>query len=341
MKIFVDIGHPAHVHYFRNFIKIMQSKGHTFFISARDKEVSQILLNFYGIPFYNRGKGSKNLLGKLLYLIRTDVLLLIKAIKFKPDLFLSFASPYTAHVSKILRKQHVAFTDTENAKLGIISFAPFSSVILTPSYFRADFGPKHIRFKSFMELGYLHSKYFSPNKSIFKDLNIQENEKFALIRFVSWGANHDIGETGIKEREKDELIEYISNYMRVFISSENELPKHLQPFKLNITPQKIHDVLFFADLCISEGATIASECAMIGTPAIYINTLQAGTILKQMEYDLIWSYKDYETAKIKIHEVVENRNIKKRTILNKDKMIKENIDVTEYMVNFIENISLT
>ena len=40
LKIFVDIGHPAHVHYFRNFIKLMQDKGHEFFVSARDKEVS-------------------------------------------------------------------------------------------------------------------------------------------------------------------------------------------------------------------------------------------------------------------------------------------------------------
>jgi len=27
MKILIDIGHPAHVHYFRNFIKMMESNG--------------------------------------------------------------------------------------------------------------------------------------------------------------------------------------------------------------------------------------------------------------------------------------------------------------------------
>ena len=30
MKILIDMNHPAHVHYFRNFIKLMEAKGHEF-----------------------------------------------------------------------------------------------------------------------------------------------------------------------------------------------------------------------------------------------------------------------------------------------------------------------
>jgi len=82
MRILIDIGHPAHVHYFRNFIKIMQLKGHEFLISSRDKEVSHILLEKYGIPYFNRGKGSKSLPGKLVYLIKADFLLLKESLKF-------------------------------------------------------------------------------------------------------------------------------------------------------------------------------------------------------------------------------------------------------------------
>ena len=59
MKIFIDIGHPAHVHYFRNFIKIMEKNGHHFLILARDKEITQELLNHYKIPYVSRGKGAK------------------------------------------------------------------------------------------------------------------------------------------------------------------------------------------------------------------------------------------------------------------------------------------
>ncbi|MFW5804449.1 MAG: DUF354 domain-containing protein, partial [bacterium] len=35
MKILIDIGHPAHVHYFKNFITKMSQKGHSFIVIAR------------------------------------------------------------------------------------------------------------------------------------------------------------------------------------------------------------------------------------------------------------------------------------------------------------------
>ena len=28
MRILIDIGHPAHVHYFRNFVRAMEERGH-------------------------------------------------------------------------------------------------------------------------------------------------------------------------------------------------------------------------------------------------------------------------------------------------------------------------
>ncbi len=131
MKILVDIGHPAHVHYFRNFIKIMEGKGHEFCVIARNKECTVELLKNYKIPFYSRGKGSNSLVGKLIYMFIADLRLLIKSIRFKPDIFLSFGSPYAAHVSWILRKPYIALTDTEHATLGIISFRPFTKYFIT------------------------------------------------------------------------------------------------------------------------------------------------------------------------------------------------------------------
>jgi len=55
MKILLDIGHPAHVHYFKNFIKIMEDKGHQFLITSRNKEIEHHLLKQYKIAFKSRG----------------------------------------------------------------------------------------------------------------------------------------------------------------------------------------------------------------------------------------------------------------------------------------------
>jgi predicted glycosyltransferase len=44
MRILIDIGHPAHVHYFKNAINQLQQRGHAVFVVAREKEVSFRLL---------------------------------------------------------------------------------------------------------------------------------------------------------------------------------------------------------------------------------------------------------------------------------------------------------
>lgn len=337
MKILIDIGHPAHVHYFRNFIKLMQNKGHEFLISARNKEVSHILLLNYGISYFDRGRGSNNLPGKIAYVFKADCLMYRAAMNFKPNLFLSFASPYAAHVAKIMNKPHISFTDTENAKLGIMSFSPFTDCIINPTAFKGSFGSKQIKFRGFMELCYLHPKYFKPNQNILSELGLTENESFALLRFVSWGANHDLGQTGIPDADKIELANRLSGSMKVLISSEGKMPDELNKYKIQISPEKIHDVLAVASLYIGEGATMASECAMLGTPAIYVNSLTAGTIEAQQSYGLLFGYRNYVGVLSKVEELLQNPNLKQEFIQKRDRMLKDQIDVTAFMVWFVEN----
>jgi uncharacterized protein len=337
MKIFLDIGHPAHVHYFRNLIALMLDKGHEFFVSARDKEVSLKLLEKYNINYYNRGKGSADLSGKALYLLRTDLDLLSRARSFKPDLFLSFASPYAAHVAKILGKPHIGFTDTENAKLGILSFAPFTECIVTPAAFARDFKSKHVRFEGFMELCYLNPDYFTPDNKVCDEIGMQEGERFIFLRFVSWGANHDIGQAGIADDMKILLVRELSKKARVLISSEGKMPAELSEFKIKVSPEKIHNVLAFASLYIGEGATMASECAMLGTPAIYVNTLSAGTIEKQEEYGLLFRPDSFDAILKTANSILDNHDSASTFTSRRSSMLTDQIDVTAFMVWFVEN----
>lgn len=337
MKILIDIGHPAHVHYFRNFIKLMRNKGHEFLISARNKDLSQILLKKYGISFFDRGRGSNNLLGKVGYAFIAVCRILKKGRIFKPDLFLSFASPYAAYAAKLINKPHISFTDTENAKLGIMSFSPFTDCIITPESFKGSFGSKHVKFRGFMELCYLHPNNFQPDRNIFIELGLNENESFALLRFVSWEASHDLGQAGIPDAAKIELVNRLSRDMRVFISSEGKIPDELKKNEIQISPEKIHDVLAFASLYIGEGATMASECAMLGTPAIYVNSLTAGTIEAQQSYGLLFGFRNYAGVLTKVEELLSKPNLKQEFIQKRDRMLEEQIDVISFMVWFVEN----
>lgn len=59
MKIQIDINHPAHVHYFRNFIKIMEERGHVFKITNRNSPMINQLLDIYGIEHITRNQRPK------------------------------------------------------------------------------------------------------------------------------------------------------------------------------------------------------------------------------------------------------------------------------------------
>ena len=276
MKILFDLGHPAHVHYFKNLINLLKRNGNKIFIIAREKDVTHSLLRSYKIPYLSRGKGSKTLYGKLFYLFKANLRLYKFSILFKPDLYISFASPYAAQIARYFNKPHIAFTDTEHAKLGIASFLPFTDTIITPKTFKGYLGHNHIKFDGYMENTYLHPKYFKPDKNILKKLNLRNKERYVILRLVSWDASHDIGQKGFKIDTLLRLIAEIKNHARVFISAENKIPKILKKYQLSINPTEIHDVLSFAELFIGEGATMASECAIMGTPSIYINTFRLG-----------------------------------------------------------------
>lgn len=337
MKILIDIGHPAHVHYFRNFIKIMEEKEHSFFIIARNKEVTQDLLKLYNISFASRGKGKNSLIGKLLYIIKADIIILNYARKFKPDLFLSFASPYAAHASWVVKKPHITFDDTEHAHMAHKLYAPFTDVIFSPKCFINPFSKKQILFDGFMELSYLRQKYFNPDKNISKYLGISENEKYAIIRFVSWNANHDIGQFGLDYATKQMIVKRLNEKLKVFISAEGLLPEEFEPYRIKIPVNRMHDVLAFAHLFVGEGATMASECAMLGTPAIYVNSLDAGTLQEQEKRGLIAGFRNSKGVIEKMEEWLSNENLHAEMKVKRNKMLDEMIDPTKMLVWFVEN----
>jgi len=281
MKILIDIGHPAHVHYFRNAINIIQNNGHKVVIVARNKDVVVELLNFYNFQFISRGKGKNSKFGKLAYLFITDIKLFFIALKFKPDLYLSFSSPYLAQIAALLRKPHIAINDTEHTdKMHKWFTYPFSSCILTPMVYSNPLGSKHILFDAIMEAFYLAPSQFTPNDEVFDFLKIPKEQKFVLLRFVSWKAHHDFGQSGLDLATKLNLIKLLEKKFKVFISSEAELSDEFLPYKISIPAQNMHSVLFYASAFIGESATMASESTLLGTPAVYINSLPLMGYLK-------------------------------------------------------------
>lgn len=337
MKILIDIGHPAHIHYFKNCVKLLSEKGYDFLFVVRERDSTLELIKDLGFKYVSRGKGGGNIISKLLRLPLIDLKLYKIAKKFKPDMFLSFSSPYAAHVSWIMRKPHIAFDDTEHAVFGHFLYRPFTDVVLSPSCYNTKLSKNQMLFNSYMELCYLHPNYFTPDTEIFKELNLVENSEYCILRFVSWDANHDVGQHGLTVNDKIRIVKELSAYCTVYISSEQKLPEQLLKYKLNIHPSRLHHVLYYANLYIGEGGTTASESVVLGTPAIYINTLNAGLFDDESKYGLLYHILDIDEVINKAKTILENSNSKMEYSKKKEIMLNDKIDPTAFILWFIEN----
>lgn len=336
MRILIDIGHPAHVHMFKNIVFDMQTRGHVFFFTVREGENETVLLDKYGFNYQKVGCKRKGTVNKLLGIFIFSWRILKIAIKFKPDIFLSHGSMYAGYASLFLRKPHIALEDTGNMEQIRFSL-PVSNVVLSPDVLPVNLGKKQIRYRGYHELMYLTPKYFSPDPSVFSYLGLPEKTPYAILRFISWEASHDIGESGFSLEYKRKLIGMLSDRLKVFISGERQLPEEFESFRINIPFEKMHDVLAFATIYVGEGATMASEAGILGTPSIYANSGKRSYHEDHEKFGTVFNFTSQNGVFEKINEILSDPDIKEKHALLSKKLIDNKIDVTAFFIWFIEN----
>ena len=332
MKIIVDLCHPAHIHFFKYLIGKLREEGHQVLITTRDKEMLIPLLKSYHLDFIQLAEPGKSQIGLGIEMLTRDLRLYTLCRKFKPDIMIGL-SENIAHIGKLLNIPSITFTDTEHATLSHLLMTPFSDVVCTPSCFRKNFGDHQIRYNGYHEIAYFHPDWFTPNPSVVEEAGLAPGEPYIIIRFVSWKANHDVGQHGI--RDKVGLVEALEPFGRILITSEVELPPELEQYRIRIPPEKVHDLLYYATLYIGEGATMASEAALCGTPSIYISSL-TGTMGNFIEleqtYDLLYCFSDSEKAVKKAEEILMDGESKTKWMVKRERLFHEKIDVTSFMV---------
>jgi predicted glycosyltransferase len=339
LRVLIDIGHPAHVHFFKNTIWNLEKKGHKVMVVSRDKDVVVELLNAYGIPHtvLSKVKPGKGHLLEEWFIREYKAFKITK--QFDPDVLMGILSPTVAQVAWMLRKKSIIFNDTEHAVLAQKITYPFCDIICTPSCYLKNEGKKQIRYSGFHELAYLHPSYFTPRPEILKELELKVGEPFIILRFISWGAHHDVGQHGIKN--KLALVQELEKLGKVFITSEGPLAEEFEKYRIRVSSEKIHHLLYYATLYVGEGATMAVESAILGTPSIYVSTL-AGTMGNfselQEKYGLLFNYSSSEDALSKALELLKDPELKKKWGLKRAALLKDKIDVTGFMIKLIEGL---
>ncbi len=345
MNILIDVNHPAHVHMFRCFAHEMIERGYKVLFTTRDKEFEKKILDAEKLPYVNLGRKRNGKISRVLFNLQCEWRVWRIARRFKADLFLSHGSIVAAHVGWLLRKPSIAFEDTFNMEQ-VKLYLPFTSVVLTSDYEHPIHSDKVIKYPGYNELLYMHPRRFQPmtRAEVCRMLGIEPSERYVVLRFVSWHATHDRGHKGISFENKLAAVQQMSRYARVFISSESPLPAELAAYKLPTAPELIGHVLAHATLVFGESATMVSEAAMLGVPGIYLDdTGRYYTRDQQQRYGLCWCYTesaaDQEKAIAKGVELLrqEPDALTKQMHAASSKLLSEKIDVTGWLVWFVEN----
>lgn len=339
MHILCDISHPAHVHFFRNALDSWQKRGHKVTIVSREKDITLELLDQYGYPHTCLSKARSGLFGLGLELLEHEGRLYRMMKSNPPDIFVEVGGTFIVHAARLLKKPSVVFYDTENAKISNTITYPFASAICTPVCYQGDAGPKHVRYEGYHELAYLHPNHFTPDKNILEQLELTPDDSYFVVRFVGWAAGHDIAQRGFSTEGKLKLVKALERYGRILITSEGPLPNELEPYRLPLPSSLIHHVLAFSTLYIGESATMASECVVLGVPAIFVSPVGRGyTDEQEQKYGMCFTLDEENKAIQTALELINRPNLKAEWKKKRHHLLTEKIDVTDWTVRFVEEL---
>ena len=346
-SILFHVGHPAHVHFLKNTIWNLQKKGYETYIAATDKEVVLQLLDAYGFKYGVVGKNVRGLRSKAYNAIKMVFRLSKMVKKSKADLLVGAGSIYMAQAGMLTRRPYINFGDTEISRFDWL-LLPFADVLIRPLCYKERIRyDKEIRYNGYKELAYLHPNYFTPDLTVLDGLGLrkEDNDKYVVLRFISWAASHDVGLRGIKKGKELEFIRSFERYGSVFITSERKLDEKLEKYRITIPPEKMHSLLYYAQLYIGEGGTMAAEAAILGTPSIHIESTSSGIATGELSgnflelrdnYGLLYFYPGQDQALERAIRILEDKTAKNEWRKKREKLLKDKIDVTTWMTDFIE-----
>ena len=338
MRVLIDINHPGQVHLFKHAARAWAARGDAVLFVARDKDVTIALLEEYQLPYERGLPRRRGLAGMLLELFSKTAFLCGVGRRFRPDIVLSLGSPAAAWAATCLRVPHLAFEDTEHSTEQYVLYAPFTRWIATAVCFGRELGRKQLRYAGYHELAYLHPLRFTPDAALPASLGLAPAQRYVIVRFVSWEASHDRGHSGFSAAGKRRLMQLLAARARVIITSEQALPAELEGYRLPTSAGRIHDLLAGAALYIGEGATMASEAAMLGVPSIYVNSLGAGTIDEQQAYGLVYHLPAEAAAIERALALLDDPNTASEHQARRARMLAEKIDVTAWMLSTIDRL---
>lgn len=346
MRIVFYFGHPSQYLFLRETMRrLSKFPDYQIHILIKTKDVLEDLLKNDGFDYINilpqvRG----NLRLSVAWSVYTRFFLILPIIrKIKPNLLVG-TDATIAQLGKLLNINRITITEDDYAvikMLGNLSY-PFTQTILCPQV--CDVGRwnnKKIGYDGYMKLGYLHPNVFQIKDDVIKKYKI--SSKFILIRLSRLNAHHDFGIKGIDNLLLNKIIELSNSFdCQVCICSEGVIPYKYQPYKLNIDPSDLHQILAKATILVSDSQSMSLEAALLGVPSLrYSGFAGKISVLEELEhtYQLTFGIKIGEKATLlkKLEEWLTTLDLQNLFQERRHIMLKDKIDVTAFTTWFIAN----
>ena len=342
------LGHPAHYHNISVVIQQLSEQGCRIVLVARGKDVLFQLLE--GLPYeisYLPPKKGTGKLSLITTVIKREFILFRLALKYKP-LVLVGTDIVITHVGKLLGIPSIILNEDDAHEVPFLAKFGFKYATAVFSPNSCDISPyeyKKIGYNGYHELAYLHPNYFHPDKHKIQDLLV-DGSKYFILRFAELTAHHDEGKKGIDLTLALQIIEKLSPFGRVYITSERELTPELERYRIKIHPKHIHHALYFASMYIGDSQTMAAEAAVLGTPSIRFNDF-VGKLgyLEELEhqYHLTIGIPTHQPELLlaKIDELLANPSLQSIFQQRKEEMLKNCEDVANLWFNYLLTCSKT
>ncbi len=341
MRVLFYFSHPAQFHFSKYAIEELLKNGFYIDILVKTKDVLTNLLDEKGWEYTNIQKNERlnSRFGIVWGLILRDIRVLRYCIGKKYSLLIG-TDASLAHVGFLLKIPVLTILEDDYnviKNLARLTF-PFTSFILTPNVCNVGkWDRKKIGYNGYMKLAYLHPKRFKEQSNP----SIVSNKPFFLIRLSGLSAHHDFGMSGISDHHLDQIINKLEGRGIIFISAEKEIPAKYSKYLLNIQASNFHSLLSNCDLLICDSQSLAVEAAMLGIPNVRISSFSGKiSVLEELEhkYHLTFGYKPEhsEQSLLKIDQLMNMKNLLQEFKRRKEKMLEDKIDVTGFLVWFIE-----
>jgi hypothetical protein len=272
MRIVFTIPAPKELYMFKIVGDLLRKHGHEIFYLVRDygpnKEIADNILTEYAIFGKKYFKKSIGKISEFLYNMSFPLKYLLK---ISPDLIVGDC--LLGYPSKVMNIPSIAFIDGDPVGLYKILYNSLylSDVFVTPKYNSwMSYKKKIIRYNGLQELVYLHPKYFRPDPKVLNFIGVSRKNNFVIIRLSALEMSHDVWLKSISSKQLQFIVNKLSQYFDVYISSEKKLENFFSKYLLRIPPHLFHSALYYSSLFISDTAS-AVEAALLGTPSIQIS----------------------------------------------------------------------